>query len=233
MMNYKKHYDLLMANGKNRMLDGYVEKHHIVPRCLGGTDEVENLVQLTPEEHYLAHQLLVKIYPNHFGLLSSAMFMTGGNKNRKSNKVYGWLKRRYSDYMKGPNNPGKHQPIGEAHWKYGTKFDPSCFTKEGLEAIASAKRGNKNPMFGIKPWKHGRATDYTKGVWYNADEIYKLWIDNNDPAANRLYRLTTGQIYNWKTDKEVICPYMNMVKYFRNRWVPTEDKEWKKFKELT
>ena len=27
---------------------------------MGGTDDEENLVELTPEEHYVAHQLLVK-----------------------------------------------------------------------------------------------------------------------------------------------------------------------------
>ncbi len=229
MMNYKKHYDLLISKGKNRMLEGYVERHHIIPRCMGGTDDVENLVQLTPEEHYVAHQLLVKMYPENFGLLSSAMYMTGGNKNRKSNKSYAWLKRRYSEYMKGPNNPGKKQPTGDKHWKYGVPFDTTCFTPEGLELMAAAKRGDKNPMYGIKPWNHGRATEYTKSVWARADEIRKVWEENEDPAANRLYRLVTGQIYDWKTDKKLICPYMNLVKYFRKDWKPEEDKEWKIF----
>jgi hypothetical protein len=228
MMNYKKHYDLLIARGKNRMLEGYVERHHIIPRCMDGTDDVENLVQLTPEEHYVAHQLLVKMYPENSGLVAAAMFMAGGER-RTRNKVYGWLKKRYSEYMKGPNNPGKNQPTGKDHWKYGVPFDVSCFTPEGLESIAAAKRGDKNPMYGIKPWNHGRATEYTKSVWSMADVIRKVWKENNNPAANRLYRLVTGQIYDWKTDKKMICPYMNLVKYFRNGWDPLEDDQWKEF----
>ena len=43
-MNYKKHYDKLVDRSRNRMLDGYVEKHHIVPRCLGGADDTSNIV---------------------------------------------------------------------------------------------------------------------------------------------------------------------------------------------
>jgi len=195
---------------------------------MGGTDDPENLVQLTPEEHYVAHQLLVKMYPENFGLVSAAMFMAGGER-RVRNKVYGWLKKRYSEYMKGPNNPGKNQPTGKDHWKYGVPFDVSCFTPEGLESMAAAKRGDKNPMYGIKPWNHGRATEYTKGVWTKADEIRKVWEENEDPAANRLYRLVTGQIYDWKVDKKLICPYMNLVKYFRNGWNPVEDEQWKEF----
>ena len=38
--------------------------HHIVPRYLGGTDDPENLVELTVEEHADAHNLLWALYKN-------------------------------------------------------------------------------------------------------------------------------------------------------------------------
>jgi hypothetical protein len=56
-MNYKKIYDQLVERATSRILEDYTETHHIVPRCMGGTDSLDNLVELTPEEHYLAHQL--------------------------------------------------------------------------------------------------------------------------------------------------------------------------------
>ena len=59
-MNYEAHYNKLIARGQNRELEDYKEKHHIVPRCMGGSNKKENLVYLTAEEHYVAHQLLVK-----------------------------------------------------------------------------------------------------------------------------------------------------------------------------
>jgi hypothetical protein len=43
----------------------YYEKHHIVPRCLDGTDDKENLVFLTGREHFICHKLLTYIYPNN------------------------------------------------------------------------------------------------------------------------------------------------------------------------
>jgi hypothetical protein len=63
---------------------------------MGGGDEPDNLVDLTPEEHYVAHQLLVKIHPNVSALVYAANMMTvaAGNQLR-SNKRYGWLKRRH------------------------------------------------------------------------------------------------------------------------------------------
>lgn len=65
-MNYRQIYDNLMAKARLRGLDkaalkGYYEKHHVMPRCLGGGDEDGNLVLLTFKEHKLAHRLLTKI----------------------------------------------------------------------------------------------------------------------------------------------------------------------------
>lgn len=93
-MDYKKHYDLLIARGKARVCPlGYFEEHHVVPKCIGGTDKKENLVNLTPEEHYVAHQLLVRIYPDNQRLVYAALMMC---RNRANNKLYGWIRRRYA-----------------------------------------------------------------------------------------------------------------------------------------
>lgn len=63
------HYDRLIERARIRKLEGYVEKHHILPKCIGGSNDKTNIVSLTPEEHYVAHQLLVKIYPGVQGLI--------------------------------------------------------------------------------------------------------------------------------------------------------------------
>lgn len=94
-MNYIKIYDALITKAQSRTLpDGtYTERHHIVPRCIGGSDDVSNLVRLTPEEHYIAHLLLVKIYTTNAKLLYAANMMQNRTNNNKS---YGWVKRRFS-----------------------------------------------------------------------------------------------------------------------------------------
>jgi hypothetical protein len=89
-LNYQKHYDLLIERAKHRAIDGYKESHHIIPECIGGLDIPSNLVNLTPEEHYVAHQLLVKIYPNMHLLVFAAKMMTINNEHtRRNNKTYG------------------------------------------------------------------------------------------------------------------------------------------------
>ena len=95
-MDYQKHYDLLIDRAKSRVLGGYVERHHIAPRCIGGGDERANLVQLTAEEHYVAHQLLHKIWPSVPGLSFAMIAMTGNRSGKRSNKAYGWVRRQHS-----------------------------------------------------------------------------------------------------------------------------------------
>jgi hypothetical protein len=65
-MNYKKHYEnLISIHGlKNKPKQGYYERHHVLPKSMGGSDEENNLVYLSARCHYLAHYLLFKIHRN-------------------------------------------------------------------------------------------------------------------------------------------------------------------------
>jgi hypothetical protein len=101
-MNYEAHYGRLIERARTRDLEGYSEKHHILPRCLKGTNAASNIVRLTPEEHYVAHQLLVKMHRNHQGLVYAAIRMTIGPDKRSNNKLYGWI-RRLQSKLPGPN----------------------------------------------------------------------------------------------------------------------------------
>ena len=112
-MDYQRIYNSLIERANDRILEGYFENHHIVPKCLGGTDDVKNLTRLTPEEHYVAHQLLVKIYPKNQQLIYAAQMMTVSSENTpRNNKLYGWLKRKYSIICK--------QRIGEKNGSFGS-----------------------------------------------------------------------------------------------------------------
>ena len=78
-MDYQKVYTQLISHRKSNPLEKskelYTELHHIVPRCLGGTDDPENLVRLTAREHFIAHRLLSKIYVENSELALSVLLM--------------------------------------------------------------------------------------------------------------------------------------------------------------
>ena len=137
-MNYQKHYNKLCERAKTRHLDCYTENHHIVPRCMDGTDDPDNIVALTAEEHYVAHQLLVKMYPEHKGLVWAAIKMSGHSKNdkRKTNKYYGWLRQKHIKNLEarkgeiwitdGNNSKiiSKNNDIPEG-WRKGSHYKPN------------------------------------------------------------------------------------------------------------
>ena len=64
-MNYKKIYDDLIERARcRRIYTESAERHHIIPRSLGGDDSPSNIVILTFREHFIAHLLLFKIHKN-------------------------------------------------------------------------------------------------------------------------------------------------------------------------
>ena len=84
-MNYEKAYDNIItkAQSENRKKISCVhanyiqyEDHHIIPRCVGGTDAMKNMVLLTLREHFVCHKLLTKIYPNHIGIICAYKYMS-------------------------------------------------------------------------------------------------------------------------------------------------------------
>jgi hypothetical protein len=57
---YKSWHDNIISNAQSRVLKGYKEIHHILPKSLGGSNDKSNLVELTAREHFLVHLLLCK-----------------------------------------------------------------------------------------------------------------------------------------------------------------------------
>lgn len=76
---------MLIKNAKNREKPNtYCEKHHIIPKCLNGSNDITNLVYLTAKEHYVAHHLLCKINPDNCNLF----FAFNAMNNWKSRNTY-------------------------------------------------------------------------------------------------------------------------------------------------
>lgn len=101
-MNYKRIYDEIISNAKSRglkksKLQGYFEKHHIVPKCLGGLNKNSNYVLLTGREHYLCHWLLWKLYTGNKSLFFAYKALSNMSKHgRLSSKQYEKLKIEHS-----------------------------------------------------------------------------------------------------------------------------------------
>lgn len=58
---YARTYYMIIERAKSRTISSYTEKHHIIPKSLGGNNDANNLVHLTAKEHYICHMLLVRM----------------------------------------------------------------------------------------------------------------------------------------------------------------------------
>lgn len=87
-MNYQNIYNQIIERAKNRKLEGYKEKHHILPKCMGGEDIKENLVELTAREHFLCHKLLCEMHSSNEKLWYALFLMSIGKQKSKKISLY-------------------------------------------------------------------------------------------------------------------------------------------------
>jgi hypothetical protein len=98
-------YNNIVNRAKARVLDEYSEKHHIIPKCLGGTNKKDNLIRLTAREHFICHRLLVKMVEGKakFQMIKAVDMMTAHsklhNRYKISSRLYEQLKREASAAM--------------------------------------------------------------------------------------------------------------------------------------
>ena len=88
-MNYEEHYfSLLDKHGSRSKPQHYAERHHIMPKCLGGKNVYSNLIYLSPRCHLLAHWLLMRAYPEVRALKIAYATMCSRDSVKLSPKMY-------------------------------------------------------------------------------------------------------------------------------------------------
>ena len=162
-MNYQKVYDDLIAKCQARQsVDGYKERHHIIPKSLGGSNDSSNLVDLTAREHFVAHFLLAKIYGGN--QWSSIKRMRGNDDFYINSRLYKVARReiaketskRFKGIAKTEEQRAKMSVSARKH--HGTDSKP-IKVKRGEEGYVSPIKGVPRPT----PWRIG-ATPANKGV---------------------------------------------------------------------
>lgn len=176
-------------------------KHHIVPRHAGGTNDPSNIVELTIEDHSLAHKLLYEQYgrwQDRVAWLSLAGIM------KDEERIYEILKN---------SNPG-----GYKH------------TKEAKERLSVMRQGDKNPMYGKiaanagtkRPGVGGRKkgtgwSDEERAIQEAVRSVPGYYNYTQDPVRNkRISDATKGRVgsaagKNWYNDTinetySTVCP---------------------------
>lgn len=151
---YTTWYFGIIYNAKGKERTGYTEKHHIVPKSIGGNNSADNLVVLTAREHFICHWLLTKMVKTKkqkyqmWNAFSCMLYRENNNQERYkvSSHTFENLKKNNSKLKSklwsGDNNPmyGKthtddaKEKISKAH--LGKKR-----SAESKEKMSQAKKG--------------------------------------------------------------------------------------------
>lgn len=100
---YKRVYDALVMRALTRTsLEGYKERHHVLPKALGGSNKKSNIVLLTAREHYVAHLCLVRctIGDARFKMICAAKQIAKCSKGLHVNsRIYESLRKEHAKEM--------------------------------------------------------------------------------------------------------------------------------------
>jgi hypothetical protein len=197
-MNYQKIYDQIIDRAKTRQIEeGYVEKHHIVPKCLGGNNSKSNIVQLTAREHFICHQLLVEIYPNEPKLKHALFLMSIGkqkarNKHYKiNNRTYERLKLEYALFLTGKKQSEK------------TKQKKS----ESMKKVWKNKTGEEMTNKANKVWETRTKNGTNIVTEEQAKNISKALLGRKTPWINKMisqYTLDDKWVMDWESKAEIM-----------------------------
>ena len=158
---YYNWYYKLINKAKKRIITGYTETHHIIPKSLGGQDILDNMVELTAREHFIAHLCLVKMTKGseQRSMIKAAYsIINWKNKSQArifkvNNRVYETLKTQHSENMK-KFNPMFNEEIKAKNTSLFKKGQVAH--NKGKKATEEAKLKQSMSMKGRAPWNKGK-----------------------------------------------------------------------------
>lgn len=156
-MNYNNLYIKIINNSidkkRSREDNIYYEKHHILPKCMGGKNNEDNLVLLTAKEHFISHLLLCRIYTTE-NKLWYALNLMSNNKKYKDNfisaRLYSEIKEKI-DFSKINKGRVRSQETklkiseakkGQIPWNKGIKYKGESKSQETKDKISQTLKGH-------------------------------------------------------------------------------------------
>jgi hypothetical protein len=160
---YTRYYDIVakansicprnMKKIEAMKIRGYIEDHHIIPKCLGGQDVIANKVWLTAEEHFMCHKLLTEMTTDTAnGKMWSALWRMMNKQSKNQDRDYTIDSKEYA--IARAQNAKNHsiRMKGELNPFHNKKH--SDITKE---AMSSKKKGKSyEEIFGSDKAKEMR-----------------------------------------------------------------------------
>lgn len=199
-MNYQKIYNSIIELSQNRKISGYTEKHHIIPKCIGGSNDSDNIAILSAREHFICHYILTKFIDNDKIILAFNMMRSNKTENRYMNsRLFESVKIKYSKVI---SKIHKNKTVSQE------TRDKISNNKERRDKISKALKGKPRTPEAIKSHVDSRRKN---GTYNYSDETKKIWSEHRKGSGNGMYGKTHTEEARLKISeankKQVICPH--------------------------
>jgi len=184
-MNYEHIYNQLCLRSQSRKWKKFTyEKHHIIPKSMGGSDKKSNIAILTPREHALAHLLLVRFLTGEHKAkmifaLKSMMSYRNKHRGQLTTRQYETIRQTFQTLSQSPEYRAMRSEITKAQW-----------TPERRAAVAEKARqqwatGPKRESFSSDEYR-AKKSQQMKQRWQDpeyqkqvSDWAKEQWADPN------------------------------------------------------
>lgn len=185
--------NILNTRGRFDCGNEYHERHHIVPKCMGGTNEEENLIDLFAREHFIAHKLLAQENPDNEKLTFAWSCMAFKKNNRQQR--YELTPEEYEEARIAFSNVNRGKHLRE---ETKIKISESLTGRSSTELQRNASRvnGKKN-----------------RGRKHTEEEKKKIGIGNNGKI---LSKETREKLSNAKKGKRTTSRLTPVAQYDSN-----------------
>lgn len=176
---YIKRYLALIQSAENQITNEYCEVHHILPKCMNGLDDTENLISLTARQHFIAHRLLWKAYQTTE--LTNAFWSmchqkkTGQEKRytKINSRTYAILKEQRSKIIKKTNS----DRWLDENWANNMRNTLSKAASTPAEKLRRSKQATYNNELNKKKLSEDHTARWKDTEW--AEKVCKKMIENN------------------------------------------------------
>lgn len=164
---------ILESRGRFGCGEEYHERHHILPKCLGGSNDKENLIDLFAREHFIAHKLLFEENPDNRSLAQAYSMMAFTKNNEQKDQRYELTPEEYEEARIRFSNFMKEY--------YKDKTKHPCYGKhlseERKAIISKANKGNK----------------YCVGRVVSEETRKKISLANSNPSKETRKKMSEAQ----------------------------------------
>jgi hypothetical protein len=226
---YSRWYNSIVDNAKNRtVLLDYSEKHHIVPKSIGGTNNKENLVCLTAKEHFVCHLLLTKMLVGPAKQKMIYAFWQLSNqtnihqhRHKSSGRMYTLARKMFSEQHSAnmkQNHPFLKEENRKKHQLGVDRRGPTAV--KGIKRSEETKEKLRNKIWSNKAIESRlkncleNANNRKGSTWTDTHRQSRLtsYLTKNIDIATKVFELHDAGLNNLQISKELQITW-DKVKY--------------------